>query len=152
MSYTCVLKPQIQINFDSTIQNASPDIQDCTWTYKREVLPPQLESHNIPLDLWKSAWDMVYQQVDIELTLWKEQNRKLSRLKSNCCSCLFPHLDKEALQRMDEIWESSNEIQMDWDTLVESLFEMFRSYNVFVSLAPAMTPDDCTFGIQFLAL
>ena len=155
MSCACVLKPQIQINFNSaisSIKDGTPDIQDCTWTYEREALPSQLESHDIPLEMWITAWDMVYQQVDTELTMWKEQNRKVSKRRSNCCSCLFPHLDKEALQRMDEIWEKSNEIQMDWDTLIEALFEMFRSYNIFVSLAPAMTPKDCTFGIQFLVL
>ena len=85
MSCACVLKPQIQLKFDSatsTIKHATPDIQDCTWTYEREVLPPQLESHDIPLEMWKTAWDMVYQQVDNELTLWKEQNRKVRRKES----------------------------------------------------------------------
>ena len=122
MENICVLQPQRKFKPDNLYVKRRhlkypenllyipiPDILDCGWTLKRDVLHPLLASCKVPLEEWAHVYDLVSEQVKSEINLRKEQKRinmelfhdvcKGSRKKLACCFlCCFNGELKETLK------------------------------------------------------
>ena len=122
-----------------------PNIYDCVWTHRRDILPPEFRYTPVSIEMWKEAWDIVFKQVHSELRLRKEimqaahSHSKKARSGLICCS------RAKQPSRLKRIEGLQRQIETEWYQAAQVLYQMFEGFDVRVRL----TQDTLYTGIHF---
>ena len=110
-----------------------PNVQDCIWTYPRDLIPPQLVNREVPLELWQRAWDLLYQQLDSQFKMEQE----MVILEMGCwpfLPCFVPCMFGQSLCNAGVLADMSHQNEMQWLNLVKTVSELFEGHTLAITL------------------
>ena len=122
-----------------------PNIYDCVWTQRRDILPAEFRYTPVSLDLWKEAWDIVFKQVHSELRLRREIMQAAHSHSKRARSCLVCCCGAKQPSRLKRIGGLQRQIETEWYQVAKAIYQMFEGFDVRVRLAQ----DTLYTGIQF---